>query len=219
MSNENKDRQAVKQKIEKYFSQHQLLNYHKGEVILRANDIPSGISYLKSGVVRLYTLSPEGEELTLHAFRPGSFFPASWALQEQANKHYYEALNDVTLYRAPTKAVLGFILDNPDVHFDLTTRLMIALDGFSIKLEHLVFDRAVGKTSSLLLYLADQFGKEDSSEVTIQLPFTHDNLASWLGMTRVSISQAMTKLKKRKLISYRKGLITIKDRQKLSEVR
>jgi CRP-like cAMP-binding protein len=210
----------VKLKVESFFSQHQELKYKKGEIILRANDTPSGISYLKAGLVRLFTISPDGEELSLHTYSPGSFFPIGWALNQQTNKYYFESLIPSVIFRAPTKSVLAFLQENPDILLDLTSRLLLGLEGLSTKIEHLVFDRAVGKTASLLLYLSSRFGKPKNSGGTlIDVPFTHDNLASWLGVTRVSISQAMAQLKKQKLIGYEKGHIVIINPEALRRVK
>ncbi len=215
----NTSDQKIIDKIEKFFTSHQVIQYKKGDMILRAHDIPSGISYIQSGIVRLFSISPEGEELTLHAFKPGAFFPIAWAINEEANDYYYEALGDAVIYRAPSKDVMLFLEENPDVLLALMSRILFGLKGYTTKIEHLVFDRALGKTASLLAYLAKQFGKPEGKEIMISIPFTHDHLASWLGMTRVSISQAMTNLKKMKLIHYQNGLIVIAKPEDLEQIK
>jgi CRP-like cAMP-binding protein len=70
----------------------------------------------------------------------------------------------------------------------------------------------------LLTYLSKFFGKPVAGGATmLDFPLTHEHLASWAGMTRVSISQAIGKLKKQSLIRYDKNHIVIPDLKKLAE--
>src|SRR6266545_4746184 len=92
---------AVLNKIDAFFIQFKQQTYKKGEILIRADDDPSGIFYLKNGVVKEYAISKKGDELVINIFQPISFFPMSWVINETHNIYFFEAMTDVTLWRAP----------------------------------------------------------------------------------------------------------------------
>ena len=60
--------------VEGFFKDAPVLEYAKGANILRAEDVPYGVYYLKSGYVRQYLLSPSGDTFIIHIYKPHSFF-------------------------------------------------------------------------------------------------------------------------------------------------
>jgi hypothetical protein len=46
-----------------------------------------------------------GTTLMLHIFKPNSFFPATWVVNDEPNRYYLEAVTPVELWRASKKAV------------------------------------------------------------------------------------------------------------------
>lgn len=63
------------QKLNNFFAGFKKLSFKKSETILRADDEPRGVFYLKKGYVKLYSLSKDAQELTLIIFKAGDFFP------------------------------------------------------------------------------------------------------------------------------------------------
>jgi CRP/FNR family transcriptional regulator len=80
-----------------------------------------------------------------------------------------------------------------------------------MRIEYLGYGRAEEKIISTLLFLARHFGEQKNNEVQIQYLFTHKDIASFAGVSRETASRELEKLLKRKLIAYKKHLITIKD--------
>jgi CRP-like cAMP-binding protein len=52
--------------FETFYQQFITRDYKKGEMLIRADDDPQGIFCLTKGYVRQYTISPVGNELSLH---------------------------------------------------------------------------------------------------------------------------------------------------------
>lgn len=65
-------------KLEEFFSRYRLTTYKKGEIIYRPEDDPSHIAFIKSGYVRLFALSKDGEEMTINIFKPVFYFYPSF---------------------------------------------------------------------------------------------------------------------------------------------
>ena len=80
----------------------------KKELLIRADDDPSGIFYLKKGFVREYAITKKGDELVVNMFKPVSFFPMSWAINNTPNMYFFEAVTDLRVWRAPKDKALAF---------------------------------------------------------------------------------------------------------------
>src|SRR5207302_1404657 len=105
-----------------FFTQFKSQQYKKGEILIRADDDPAGIFYLHIGTVKMYLISRNGDEIVLNLFKPIAFFPMSWAINHTKNQYYFEAMDAVTVCRAPKEEVLAFLKKNPDVVLDLLAR-------------------------------------------------------------------------------------------------
>lgn len=204
-------KKAVERKLDTFFLQYKPLTYQKGKIILSANDPVSSIFLLKSGFVRQYYISKDGEELTLHIFKPMSFFPLMLVLSNSPNKYYFEAVSKTGVLRCPTEEVLAFIKQENDVLFDLTSRFAKGLVGLADRLEELTLGSSHYRICSLLIYLASRLGKKSKAGIEIELSLAHRDIASWVGTTRETASRQLKQLVKKKIISYKKGRFIILD--------
>ncbi len=100
----------------------------------------------------------------------------------------------------------------------MVSRFAAGLVGLSDRIEKLTLWGTTAKVASLLVYLASRFGETEGKEVVIQVPFTHKDVAQWLGITRETASRQIGKIEKKGLISYRNRLIVIKNLKKLKEL-
>ncbi len=204
------DPEAVKN-IEAFFVRHQSMTYKKGELILRAEDAPFGVYYLQSGYVRQYLLSPSGETFIVHIYKPGSFFPLTWILNDTPNVYHFEAMTPVSVVRAPKDAFVEFLKAHPEVLFYATQRLALGLAGFVSRVAQLVLDDAYTKTILLILYYADNFGEKTKEGIALNIPLTHREIASWIGTTRETASLQVETLVKKGLLFTRGRLLIVRD--------
>ncbi len=207
---------SVEEKLDKFFSRLKKHHYKKGELILRGGDIPQGIYFIDKGYVRSYSISPEGEELTLIIYKPKDYFPMRWIFGDKANRYYYEAMTGIDACHCPREEFVDFLKSNPDVLFNLTGRITTRAKGLMERMEYLAFGNAYQKVASILLICADRFGEENKGEILIPIPLTHKDIAMLVGMTRETVSIEVKKLERKGIIDYSKHLIVVKDVVKLS---
>lgn len=209
---------SVFKKLEDFFSKRKLLNYKKGEIIIRSDDVPQGVFYVKKGFVSLYTIFEDGRQVTFNIFKPGSYFSMMWAISDIPNAYYFQAIVETSLYRVPKDEVVDFLKGNPDVLFDVTRRILIGLDAVLTITEHLISGTAYQKIGATLVVLAKRFGKKRKNEgITIGLALTHQDVANLCGITRETTSLAMEKFEKKGLISYKAHRIVVKSIVKLEK--
>jgi CRP-like cAMP-binding protein len=206
----------VSKKLEAFFTQFKLQKYRKGEILVRADDTPPGIFYLTEGQVRMYLITNKGDEIVLNIFKPISFFPMSWAINETKNIYYYEAMTEVTLWRAPKEEVITFLKSNPDVLYNLLSRVYRGVDGVMSRMAHLMSASAYGRLVTELLITAKRFGKKSDSNA-ITLTISEKELGTQTGLTRETVSREMKILKDKDIVMLQKNLLTIKDLKLLED--
>lgn len=202
-----------------FFSRYKSKTYPRSSTILRSEEEPQGVYYLDSGYVRFYSISPEGKELTLNIFKPGSFFPMTWAMGDRPNNYFFETLSDAVITLAPKKEFLNHLRQDPETLFDLSRRIMVGMDGLLTRMEYLLFGSAAQRVASVLLLMARRFGVSNGNgEVKINLWLTHQQIANLAGLSREPTSLEMKKLEREGLLASSSGELLIKNIDRLKEV-
>lgn len=200
--------------VEHFFAQFTKLHYKKGEVLLRADDTPTGVLYLKSGFVKQSFVARNGDTIVLHIYKPGSYFPMTWVINDTQNRYFFEALTTVFIYRAPREDVRRFLHENPQVGEHFLSRILLGVSGLLSRMEQLVLESAYQKTIALLLYYATTF-HDDKYVGRFVVKLTHREIAAWIGTTRETASLQIEALKRKKLISYNGRNIVVVDKRAL----
>ncbi|MFC1726976.1 Crp/Fnr family transcriptional regulator [Patescibacteria group bacterium] len=213
------DKSSAFTKLDKFLKTFTSRSYQKNQVLINAQEEPRGIFYLEKGYVRLYAISPEGKELTLNIFKPGSLFPLTWAIGRRPNGYFFEAMTIIKVKLVPKNIFLNFLEDQPGILRHFTERILIGLDGFLTRTEYLLFGNAAQRVSSVLVMMAKRFGQKNKDDlVEINLPLTHQSIADLAGLTRESTSLEIKKLERKNLIFSSRKIITIKDLGKVKEI-
>jgi len=204
----------ISTKLQAFFTQYKQQRYRKGEILIRAGDEPQEVFYLKKGIVRQYAISKDGEEQTLNLYKPTSFFPLMWAVNDTPNTYYFEAVVDVEVHRSPKEQVIKFLKKEPEVMYDLISRLYKGVHGLLTRIEYLQSGDAYTKVIYALLNASYRFG-EQKSNTSVHLRITHREIAALTGLTKETISRECTKLEEKGLIKNTNHIVLIKDIQKL----
>lgn len=208
---------SLHSQLDTFFANHKLLSYKKRSIILCANDNPSSVFYIKSGFIRVYRISEQGEELTLNILKPHDIFPLTYGMANKTNVYYLEALTPLEIWRAPQEQFVDFIKSKIDLYQELTNKVLIRFDGVMTRMEYLVFSNAYTKVVSTLLICAKRFGEPVNKDVFIRVPLTHKDIATLIGITRETTSLEMKRLEKQGYLGKSGKNIIIKNIDKLEE--
>lgn len=207
----------VKQKLDTFFQQFTKKNIPPKELLIQPTKEPVGLFYLTEGVVRHYSITQQGEEYTLNIYKPTSFFPVAWIVDESIDLHYFETMTPATVWIAPKSDTVAFLKKEPDILFDLIQRMNKGLDGYYKKIEQLLLGKAKEKLIIELLLYANRFGKEQDNAIEIPIKITEKQLASQTGLARETVSRELQKLIHLSLIQVRDKGITITNKSKLEK--
>jgi len=197
-------------KLEKFFTKYPIRSFNPGEILIEAGERPPGIFYLKDGMVRQFSITPDGQELTVNQFKPVSFFPMSWAITDYDNKYFFEATKKTETHFAKKEDVLDFLKKNPDVLYDLLTRVYSGMEGILFKLTQFMTHGAMERLVAELTIQAQRFGEPVKNQ-EIRININELDLAAETGLSRESVSRQIRILKKEGILNYSKNSLVISD--------
>lgn len=204
-------------KLENFFAKVIPTPYKRGDILLYPEESPTNIFYIKSGFVRSYSISEQGEELTLAILKSKDFFPLTCGINNAPNNHFFEALTSLEVWRVPKEEFLNFVKQNPEVFYELTNDILSRFGGLLTRMEYLIVSHAYTKVATTLLIMAKRFGQVRGSEVVVSVPLTHKDIATLAGITRETTCLEMKKLQDKGLISRSGRLFVVKNLKGLEE--
>lgn len=206
---------SIRKKIHSFFSKYKYREFKKSTILISPNKSFEGVFYLEEGIVRCYSISKRGTELTINFFKPISFFPVQLAFNDEASKFYYEALVDVKVFIAPKAEFTVFISQEKDIMLDLLERIYKGLGGYFLRIESLLDGETYYKVASHLCIYSRRFGAFEKDACTIKL--THSQLASFSGLTRETVTRELKKLQKKNILVYQGKNLIILNINKLEQ--
>jgi CRP/FNR family transcriptional regulator len=166
------------------------------------------INLVSSGYVKRYLITDDGEESIQVIYGPEDVFPLtpvfSASIQLEIYKGeeilYYEALTDVIMYSMEKSVFLEALARNPELYKDLFYVAGIRLESNIQRLENVSLRDAHQKVIDLLLFFARTFSSKTEQGTVLDVPLTHQTIASILNMARETVSHQMSQLQNQGLL-------------------
>ena len=212
------DTTSPEQQLQEFLDRYPTKVFKKGEIIIFQGEAPRSGYVVKSGTVKAYNLSVNGDEKPVSFYSAQSVFPSAWVYGKLASAiYYYEAFTtSVALYVVNREEYVNFIKTHSEVMYMELDRSMLDQLGKSMRLNALQHSRASDKLLYTLHYLALSHGNSVGSQrIEITLDLTHQDFANLTGLTRETAATELNKLKHRGVISYGKGMPYVLDLGKL----
>jgi CRP/FNR family transcriptional regulator len=206
-------------KLKALFLSGRQLNYKKNETIIRAGEIPRGVHLIESGIIKIYSLSKQGDEHIHHFFGPGDFFPIIWLYRSGTRNMFYEALCPTTTWVISSETFKDFVAGNPGAMYELVKELVDRYHLFTGRIDNLLYSDALERSAHRLLSLADRFGVKTKEGIMIDALITHEDMAHSISTTRETFGRCTGRLQQKGIISYdSQHRIIIRDLPALSQI-
>lgn len=209
------DPAEIARKITRFMSQYESKQHKKGQVIIRAGDPIDSAYYLAAGQVRQYAASYRGDEVVVNTIAAPSLFPLGSTLAGLRNRFFFETSTDVRLYQAPTKDVVQFLAENPNVVFYLLHKCCVDSDSLFERLAHMMGGSARSRVSYELLVQSRLVGER--RKMLVLIPLNESELAARCGLSRETVSREVHKLKNAGLLEVSRKGILLHDPDLLAE--
>lgn len=183
---------SIRDKIIAFFDKNPSHSLPKGTLLTLAGESPKEITFLLEGVVEQYHITPQGNKVVVNVFKPPAFFPMSWAINGTTNAYFYETLTDSTIKYSNPAATVAFLKRNPDVSFDLLSRVYKGTDALLRRILVAASGVAVNRLVFEILIEAYRFGKDVDMHKEIFIK--QSILATRSGLARETVSRELRKL-------------------------
>ncbi len=183
----------------------------KGEHIFNEGLDASAFYIVASGKVKIYKISPDGKEHTLHIHGPGDLVAEAAIFDSMVYPASCVTLEDTVLVRVSRRGIMNLIRGYPELSLKMMSGYSKRLRQFVAKIEELSLKDIKARLAG---YLLQNSSREDDSTVC-RLPYAKKELASFLGTVPETLSRALAFLKRKKLIVEKDNVIIILDPEQL----
>ncbi|WP_458414332.1 Crp/Fnr family transcriptional regulator [Schinkia sp. CFF1] len=177
--------------------------FKKGDYIFHESDESKAIYFVKSGIVKIKKINPQGKELIVCIKRSGDIFAEASLFCEPGTIYpgTAQTITDAEVMFLLTSDLEEVISINPDLSIEMIRFMGGQLRSFTSILRDIALLDVYGKTVKTIERLAREFGSKTTSGVKIELPLSIQELANIIGSTRESVSRVLSKLKEQDLVS------------------
>jgi len=170
--------------------------YARGESIFLEGDEGTGFYAVAAGRVKIFKLSAEGKEQTLHLFGPGEPFGEVALFAGRRFPANAQAMEESRVLFFPRESLARLIREHPSVAMNLLALMSVRLRRFTALIEDLSLKEVPGRLSAYLLYLS----RKGDGETELVLDITKAQLASLLGTIPETLSRILGRMAREGLI-------------------
>jgi CRP-like cAMP-binding protein len=173
------------------------MDFKKGDIILHGGTITSHIIYLKSGLVKEYIKTNNDKEQILQIIKKYSYLGLSSLFGDRINNYSYAALEDIKVCYIDLNVFNGLVRSNGNFAYEI----LVSVSKDSLNNFHRFMSQSqkkiYGKVADAIIYFSRIIFEKDSFE----LPFTRQEFADLIGLSRESATRVLTKFKDEGILS------------------
>jgi CRP-like cAMP-binding protein len=187
--------------------------YASGQMVFAKADLGNNFFVVKSGRIKIFTTVGAGKKKTFAFLQKGNFFGEMSLLGGKTRSASAQAVEDSELFVIPKKSFTRLILDNPDFTLKLLHTLVERLHKCNTEIESMLFHNILGRLADAILELS-----KDKHSKPIKMAIDQNELAQYLGTTRVPVCRAINTLKRSGVIDYHRGELIILNAARLRSI-
>ncbi len=175
-------------KINSFFAKYPTIRFDRGQVLIRAGEIPKGIYFIVSGQVIKYDIANRGARMVVDYYRPGAVLPIERLSGVLENRFFYEAYRDATVKIAQVEDLKALVDDSPEVLRSVVADLAAKLTVAHRRSAHLMSGASFNLILFELIIQARVNGvRQENGEYSLDMH--EDELAQRVGLTRETVNR------------------------------
>lgn len=190
------------------------LFFRKGEIINHEGEKISNFKYLKSGLVKLYRRTPNGDEQVITITRPFEFVSNMSIFSEERYQYSVSALEDSIVCMVNLDFIKQLFLKNGGFAMGLLTKISRINDKIISQTLDLRQKNLIGRVAYVLLYFTNDIYKSR----VFDLPVSRKEIADYIGMSTANVIRTMSEFKKEGIIRVFGKTIEVVDMAKLEVI-
>lgn len=190
-----------------------LREYDKDEIIFRQGDESRQVYFVIKGKVRVYKISPSGVETSIDIFSANDVIGELAALDDRPRSATAKAITPVSLLTMSQERFLHHMRALPGMALSLTRVLAHKLRWTAAYAESIAQFDAAGRLLHIILLNNERYGVEviPGKQYTVDIGLNQTDLASMVGARREWVNRILSDWRKRGLLEFEGGVITLLD--------
>ena len=185
--------------------------FRKGEIINLEGEKITDFKYLKTGLVKLFRRSTNGEEQIITITRPFEFVSNMSIFSEEKYQYSVAALEDSIVCSVKLDFIKELFLKNGGFAMGLMTRISKINDKIINQTLDIRQKNLVGRVAFVMIY----FTKEIFKSRIFDLPVSRKEIADYIGMSTANVIRTLSDFKKDGIIKVFGKTIEVVDIDKL----
>lgn len=190
-----------------------LREYQKEETIFRQGDYSRELYVVERGKVRIFRISPSGNETSINIFATYEIIGEFATIDEQPRSATAKAVGECALLEIAGSKFLQHMRAMPDLALGMNRLLAGKVRWTAAYAEAIAQYDAAGRLLHILLLYNEQFGEEveEGKRYVLDLALNQGDLASLVGARREWINRILQYWRSQGLIEHQPGKIVILD--------
>lgn len=191
--------------------------FTRGATIFREGDETDGIYLITEGLIKVYKMSTDGREKTLAILTPGDILGEMALFDYSLRSATAEALQVSSVIIIPRQDFEQLLEEMPVLAIRLIRVLAERLRQADEEIKNLLFLNARSRIILHLVQLAEQHIQGQKNGTPIPFRLTHAEMANLVGVSRETVTRAISELQDEGLIRIEKRTLWINDMGRLKE--
>jgi len=188
--------------------------YRKGEVIHRGGDLITEFKYLKSGLVKLFRTSKNGDEQIVTITKPFEFVSNMSIFSVERYPYSVAALEESAVCCIDLEYIKRLVIENGGFAMGLLTKISKANEKIISLTLDLRQKNLAGRVAYVLLYLS----REIYNSNIFDIPVSRREIADFIGMSMANVIRTLSDFKKEGILTFHGKTLEITDKKKLELV-
>ncbi len=190
-----------------------LREYEKDDILFRQGDESRPIYFILKGKVRVYKISPSGSETSIDIFSAHDVLGELAALDNRPRSATAKAITPVSLLTMAQEHFLRHVQAMPGLGLGLARVLAHKLRWTAAYAESVAQYDAAGRLLHIILLNNERYGTPQAGGVrsVVDMGLNQSDLASMIGARREWVNRILNDWRRRGLLEFDNGVITILD--------
>lgn len=190
-----------KEEVEKLSFNCALVNFHKGDSIIKQGTFSTNVAYLRNGLAKIHIAGPYYEQI-VRIIKAPSYLALPTTFGDKINQYSATVIEDAEVCFIDINTFRYLLAKNPEFSYEIMLELCKnELDNFN-RCANRTQKQLRGKIADLLLEMAEDI----FNSTLFKLPVNQEEIGNMIDSSRESVSRVLTEFEK-------DGIIRIKGRE------
>jgi len=205
----------VMEEVETFIRSQPTRKFTKDNILIYQGEVPRGLYAIRSGYVKVYDLSDDGNEQVVGLSGKFDFLPSELLFSKEiVAQYFYAAFTPVEVYVVDRDKLAQRINRDADVLYRIAQTINNQYSGLRRHLTAVQKPKAREKIIYLLHFLSSYFADNENlsgPQQRVAIPLTQQDIANLVGVTRETAAHELKQLKNAGFIDYDKSVFAVNE--------